>query len=281
MASSQNLTYKHHNQLPDKHSHPLGDKTTYPKPPSNIKLVLSYDGTDFLGWQETYLGPTIEGHLREVLERILQEKIYLQAASRTDRGVHAEGQVVNFFTHKETLDLPLLKRGLNSLLPESIRVIEVNQMELSFHPTLDALGKEYHYCLLLSPEAPPKKRYYAWHLPYFLDIEKMQLAAQYFVGSHNFSSFCNTRKQGDKVDKKCELFQIAFEVKGDEVVIIVKGQKFLYKMVRTIVGTLVEVARGKISPEQIPEILAQKKRKFSGVTAPAHGLTLMKVLYGN
>lgn len=252
---------------------------------TNIKLILSYDGTHFLGWQETPLGPSIEGELREILERILQEKIYLQAASRTDRGVHAEGQVVNFFTHKEVPKefegLQVLKRSLNSLLPDSIRVREVQSMPLSFHPTLDALGKEYHYYLLTEAEPSPKKRHFAWHLPQPLDLEKMLLAAKHLVGSHNFSSFCNSRKEVEKLDKECDLFQIEIEPSPTEIVIVVRGKKFLYKMVRNLVGTLVEVGRGKILPDAIPEILAQKKRKFSGVTAPAQGLTLMQIFYGN
>lgn len=249
----------------------------FPDAPINIRLLLSYDGTDFLGWQQTPFGPTIEGHLREVIEQIVQEKVSLQAASRTDRGVHAEGQVVNFFVHKE-VDEFLLKRSINALLPDSIRVWEVKIMPLSFHPTLDAISKEYHYHLFLE-ELPPKKRHYGWHIPYALDEEAMKKAAAHLMGFHNFSSFRNTRRRGEEVDNHLLILTLAIESSQKEMRIIIRGKRFLYKMVRNIVGTLVEVGRGKILPEKIPEILTDKRRAASGVTAPAHGLTLMEVFY--
>ena len=158
---------------------------------SNIRLTLSYLGTLYLGWQKTRMGPSIEEALEKALSQILQESISLQAASRTDAGVHAEGQVVNFFTKQEKLDLKRLQKSLNGLLPKEISVIDISFAPDPFHPTLDVLGKEYHYHLCCSTVQLPFYRHVSWHFPYLLDLQKMQDAAQLLVGKHDFSAFCN------------------------------------------------------------------------------------------
>jgi tRNA pseudouridine38-40 synthase len=245
----------------------------------NIKLEIAYDGTSFYGWQETHEGPSIEGVLRNILEQILQERITLQAASRTDRGVHAIGQVVNFFTTKPHA-LPSLKKSMNALLPVEIRVLEAHEMPLSFHPTLDSIGKEYHYALSFGEIQLPQKRLYAWHVPFSLDVEKMKEGARHFFGTHDFSSFCNMRKNLNYPDMQRQIcnLEIDDDLKG-EMVIKVAGNHFLYKMVRNIVGTLAYVGQGKMDPEEISAILDAKSRNLAGVTAPAHGLTLAKIYY--
>lgn len=245
----------------------------------NIKLEIAYDGTTFYGWQETHEGPSIEGILRNILEQILQERITLQAASRTDRGVHAVGQVVNFFTTKP-YPLSSLKKSMNALLPVEIRVLKAYEMPLSFHPTLDSSGKEYHYELTYGEIQLPQKRLYAWHVPYALDIEKMRQGALYFCGSHDFSSFCNMRKNLNYPDCQREICRL--EIHDDthgNLRLEITGNHFLYKMVRNIVGTLAYVGQGKMDPEEILVILDAKSRDAAGVTAPAHGLTLAKIFY--
>src|SRR3569832_1557498 len=154
----------------------------------NIKLVLAYDGTAYLGWQKTEMGPSIEEELLKVLEQILQHPVKLQAASRTDAGVHAEGQVVNFFTEKNT---DRLLRGCNGLLPEDIRVLKVEEMPDRFHPTLGATGKEYHYSVCLGPTQLPFQRKFSWHFVKPVDVQKMREAAQFLIGRHDFSALTN------------------------------------------------------------------------------------------
>jgi tRNA pseudouridine38-40 synthase len=245
----------------------------------NIKLILSYDGTSFLGWQKTPLGPTIEETLETVFCQILQEKIKFQAASRTDAGVHAEEQVVNFFTHKEPLCLKKLQHSANALLPKSIAIVHMEETDLSFHPTLSNQGKEYHYLVCNTPYQCPKNRLYSWHVPYPLDHSAMIAAKDLLIGTHDFSSFCNEKDFLEK-DPTCTLKSICILPKEkNRLRFQVTGNRFLFRMVRNLVGTLIYVGLGKIQTGQIPSILQSKKRALAGVTAPAHGLHLMKVLY--
>lgn len=235
----------------------------------NIKLTLAYDGTPFFGWQETKEGPSVEQHLREALERILQHPIKLQAASRTDRGVHAEGQVVNFFTEKE---IPLL--SINALLPPEIRVLTLEEQLDAFHPTLDVLGKEYHYQICTGPVQQPSRRFVSWHVPQKLDIQKMKAAAASLEGLHDFSAFSTKGGRSDAVRylEKVRIFE-----NEEGLLIVIRGDNFLYKMARTVVGSLVHVGRGKL--EDLGEVLESKRRVEAGMTAPAHGLCLKKVYY--
>ncbi len=241
----------------------------------NIKLVVAYDGTDYLGWQKTKEGPSIEADVQQALEQILQHPISLQAASRTDAGVHAEGQIVNFFT-PHTIDSSRLQKSLNGLLDEHISILHIEEMPSEFHPTLDCLGKEYHYHLCLGPYQLPQYRHYSWHYTYPLDIPQMEQAASLLTGVHDFSAFTSEPQE----DNEREVFSIEIDhLSPHRLQIRVSGNRFLYKMVRSIVGTLVYVGCGKIAPEQIPAIIASKDRRLAGVTAPAHGLMLKKVFY--
>lgn len=246
----------------------------------NIKLIVAYDGTHYLGWQKTHTGPSIEETLNRVLEQILQEKISLQAASRTDAGVHAQGQVINFFSSKQSLDLNLLKHSLNSLLPKDIVIVETSQAQTSFHPTLDSSGKEYHYHVCYGSVQLPQQRFYSWHYPYPLDFDKIRLAIPLFIGVHDFSAFCNVKKNSSYEHYIREITSIHILESSDNIVMIkICGNSFLYKMVRNIVGTLIYVGSGKIQLEEIPNILQSRDRTLAGVTAPANGLTLFKVFY--
>lgn len=246
----------------------------------NIQLIIAYDGTQYLGWQKTYTGPSIEESLQKILEQILQEPILLQAASRTDAGVHAHGQVVNFFTNKHNIDLGRLRISLNSLLPPDIAVLEAKEMTATFHPTLDCIGKEYRYTMCFGAVQIPQVRNFSWHYPHALNITKMHEASRILIGKHDFSSFCNFKKNAHYDDFVREVSRIDIqEFEHQRLMFIIVGNHFLYKMVRNLVGTLVYIGRGKLELESLPHILSGKDRTQAGMTAPAHGLTLHKVFY--
>jgi tRNA pseudouridine38-40 synthase len=147
----------------------------------NLKLLLSYDGTSYLGWQKTAMGPSIEEELEKALSQILQHPVALQAASRTDAGVHAEGQVVNFFTEKE-----ILQKSINGVLPKDISVLKLEEAHEAFHPTIDCRGKEYHYFVCTGNTQLPFHRRFSWHFNFPLEVEKMKKAAALLVGKHDF-----------------------------------------------------------------------------------------------
>lgn len=243
----------------------------------NICLILAYDGAAYKGWQKTSMGPSVEETLQHVLEKILQQKVVLQAASRTDAGVHAEGQVVNFFSEKK---LPLkFQLSLNQLLPKDIKVIRIKEMSASFHPTLDAIGKEYHYWISHGPYQLPFHRHTSWHFPYPFDIQLIHQAIPYFIGEKDFSALCNVKKNDKETNFVRRVDRIGVEEQDSRLKFTVSGNRFLYKMVRNIVGTLMYVGCGKIALEDVPLILEGKERTAAGMTAPAHGLTLHRVYY--
>lgn len=228
------------------------------------KLILSYDGTGYFGWQKTRMGPSIQETLAEALFKLTQEKIVPEAASRTDRGVHALGQTIHFKSEK-----PVTLRGLNALLPPDIRALRLEVAADDFHATLNAVGKEYRYRLDTGAVEDPFQRLYAWHVHVPLDWEKMREAAKSLLGTHDFSAFANEPEE----NPICTLSAIEFE--GG--CIRLKGDRFLYRMARNLAGTLVYVGLGKI--RDVASILSSKDRKQAGVTAPAHGLTLYEVFY--
>lgn len=232
------------------------------------KAILTYDGTNYFGWQKTVSGPSIQEEVQKAIERISQEQVCPEAASRTDRGVHAEAQVIQFALKKE-FEPRQLARGLNAVLPSDIRIKEI--CFCNFHPTLDAISKEYHYHLTLGPVQDPTRRLYTWHIHTPLDLEKIEKASAYLIGNHDFTSFANEEEK----DPVCTVESIEFKEGRFQI----KGNRFLYKMVRNIVGTLVYVGAGKILADQIPSILNAKDRKKAGITAPAHGLYLHQVFY--
>lgn len=246
----------------------------------NFKLILAYDGTNYKGWQKTESGPSIEQALQDALEQILREKIVLQAASRTDAGVHSQGQVVNFFTAKENVNLGKLQIGLNALLPKDIAVLSVEKVLGDFHPTLNCQAKEYHYHLCYGPAQLPQRRFYSWHYPHILDQTLMRQGAQLLTGRHNFETFCNFKKSCHYESFVREVFCIEIlDVPENQLCFKIRGNHFLYKMVRNIVGTLVYLGNGKIALEDLSHILGSRDRTRAGVTAPAHGLCLFKIDY--
>ncbi len=243
----------------------------------NVRLLVAYDGTSFLGWQKTKMGPSVEETLGLTIEQIFQHPITLQAASRTDAGVHANGQVVNFFTEKQ-FDPSKLLISLNSLLPSSIRILEVRKAPSTFHPTLDAKGKEYRYKICYGKVQMPLHRYDSWHLHEQLDLNRMHEAIPYLLGKRDFSAFCNTRRHAPIKDRECTLERITIEeIERERLLICLFGNRFLFRMARNLVGTVVDVGRGRLELEAIPDLFEVGKRSQAGVCAPAHGLTLFQV----
>lgn len=253
-----------------------------------LKIVVAYDGTAYLGWQDNgwrppaspHSSPFIEGVLRQALETLLQHPIRLEAASRTDAGVHADGQVVTFKAMGRRKELPAFLASLNALLPKDIRALSIAVAPENFNPALDACGKEYHYRLFHGLVLPPHERWTAWHYPYPLDYEAMAAAADKLVGEHDFAAFCLNKKQSAYESTIRTLSELNVVSYGFERVLFrICGDNFLYKMARTIVGTLLGVGRKIISLDELERLLLHHDRTRAGVTAPPQGLTLFRVFY--
>lgn len=242
---------------------------------NNYRLLIAYCGASFFGFKSTQMGPNIEDTLRACLEKILQHPVKIQGASLTDRGVHAEGQVVNFFSD-HSLDQGKTLCSLRSLLPKAIAPLELSQAPEDFHPSLDAQSKEYHYSICNQRSQLPFHQQYSWHCPLPLDQDAMEEATALFLGKRDFSALANERYD----DPIRTLTRIAILPHGENRLRIeVEGDRFLYKMVRNLVGTLVAVGQRKIQLDEIPDILDSLDRRLSGTCAPAHGLTLKRVYY--
>jgi tRNA pseudouridine38-40 synthase len=244
----------------------------------NVCGLIAYEGTRYLGWQKTSEGPSIQQALESALAILLREEALVEGASRTDAGVHAHGQVVNFFA-PEDVDLGKLLRGMNALLPKDIVVHSLKLATPSFHPTLDTLAKEYHYEVVFGSTQPPFLRDFSWHYPKKLDLAAMRRAADALLGIHDFSSFCNEIKELE-VDPVCHLQKLTIdEIAPGHIKIRAIGNRFLYRMVRNLVGTLVYVGCGKTSADAMTTILKAKDRTLAGMTAPAKGLFLHRAYY--
>ena len=251
---------------------------------SHLVFKVAYDGTRYFGWQKTKEGPSIEEELEKASSRILQTPVLLQAASRTDRGVHAKGQVIDCFFETTTPDLGRFRISMNQLLPSDIRLMQLRVAPHDrFHATLSSTGKRYLYHIVLGPVLPPWLRLTHWHLPYSLDKTLLEKAASFFVGRLDFKTFSNNRKglQYQSTERTLSSCSVTLNEHKEhsECIITLEGDHFLYKMARTIVGTLVWVARGKLSLESLPHLFETKDRTLAGMTAPSHGLELEEVKY--
>lgn len=265
----------------------------------HIRLVVEYDGTDLCGWQRQANGPTVQAHLEDALARLLTHDVTVIGASRTDAGVHARGQVASFRTER-AIPLHGIRRGLNSLLPPAIAIVEASEVPDDFHPRFSATGKHYRYLLLRRSDRSPRWRDRAWQLPGPLDLAAMRDAAAALIGEHDFAAFraagCTAKRTVRRVDEiaiarsgsrdEPGLEPGSLEASRDRepgepglVAIDVRGNAFLRNMVRIVVGTLVEVGQGRRPAGQVVEILASKDRTRAGMTAPAHGLELISVGY--
>lgn len=246
----------------------------------NYKAIIAYDGAEFFGWQKSPGFRTVEETLEEVLKKKLQHPLILQAASRTDAGVHAAGQVINFFSPIE-LDGNKFCLGVNKLLPGDLRMIDCSLAPSDFHPSLSCVGKEYRYKVQTGIHQNPLLRRHAWHVYYPLDLAIVRQSALKLLGTHDFKGFVNTRPS-DPVDPDNTIRTLhAVEIFETEthLEIRVMGDHFLYKMVRNIVGTLIDIGTGKLPSNTIEKLLCEKKRTEGGITAPAHGLTLQRLIY--
>lgn len=238
-----------------------------------VRLVVAYDGTNYHGWQVQKNGITIESELNRCLSELLQEPIEVIGASRTDAGVHALGNVAVFDTESR-MPAEKISYALNQRLPEDIRIQKSEEVALDWHPRYCDSRKTYEYRIYRGEFPMPVKRLYALFTYRSLDLTKMQEAAQYFVGEHDFKSFCQVHAQVDSTVRT--VYEVKVYEEGTDVVIRVTGGGFLYNMVRIMAGTLLEVGQGKRVPEEIAEIIEAKDREAAGPTAPAHGLTLIK-----
>lgn len=253
-----------------------------------VKLTLQYDGTAYHGWQVQPNGITVQGLLQEAIFRLTGERVLVAGSGRTDAGVHAIGQVAAF-SSGSNLRVDIMKRGINALLPPDIRVTILEEAAPDFHPRYDAKLKEYFYLIANAANPSVFMRGYVWHVKACLNVEDMKEAAKDLCGTHDFSSFRGTGC-GAKNPVKT-VYSLNIETVGGAAVFLPAGfageiikisisaDGFLRHMVRNIVGTLVEVGRGKIAPEMAGKILGAKDRRLAGPTAPAKGLFLGKVIY--
>ncbi len=245
----------------------------------NMRLTIEYDGTRFYGWQrqntvKTYR--TAQEELEKAARKLFGKKVSVIGASRTDSGVHAEAQVANFKVESK-LPLHNVKRGLNSYLPKDIAIISAEEAGPDFHARFSAREKLYRYTIINRKERSPLKRRFAVLVSYDLDLTAMKKAAKYLIGTKDFKSFqASNTKTKDSVRSVKKIDIIA---NPPTLEIYIQADGFLYNMVRNIVGTLVDVGRGRTAPEAVREILSKRHRPAAGQTAPAKGLCLVKVFY--
>jgi tRNA pseudouridine38-40 synthase len=254
-------------------------------PLRNIKFTLQYDGTDFHGWQRQPDVRTVQGELEQAIEGILRVPVQAGGASRTDAGVHALGQVANF-TAESDMPLERLAVAVNSKLPDDAAVVEASEVPAEFSSRFSAKGKVYHYLLLNAPLPGPLLRRRALHVPGELDIAAMSAAAAHIRGEQDYAAF--GAKTTQEENTMCNIEQVSvgtvscpfpgYEY-GRLIRIEAKGDRFLYKMVRTIAGTLLEAGKRKLSPDKIPGIIESRDRRKAGPTLRPHGLYLVEVLY--
>ena len=241
-----------------------------------VNLTIAYDGTNYCGWQIQPNGITIEEVLNQKLSKITGEDIVVIGASRTDSGVHALGNVAVFDTNS-SIPADKFSYALNQKMPEDIVIVKSEEVPLHWHPRYCESKKTYEYRIQNAKIPDPTRRLTHYFVSFDLDVEKMKEAANYFVGTHDFVSFCNVRSEVENTVRTIYSFEV--EKEDDELIIRIEGNGFLYNMVRIIVGTLVRVGRGFYAPEQIQEMLEAKNRKAAGVTAPPQGLFLVQISY--
>ncbi len=241
-----------------------------------VKLVVAYDGTNYHGWQVQDNGITIEEVLNRTISELVQEDIKVIGASRTDAGVHACGNVAVFDTESR-IPGDKFSFALNQRLPEDIRIQESCEVDADFHPRFADTVKTYEYNILNRRFELPSKRLYAAFCYYPMDIERMNQAAAYLVGEHDFKSFCSAGAQVQTTVRT--IYAVNVTKEDDMVHIRITGNGFLYNMVRIIAGTLMQVGTGLMEPEQVKEILEARDRSKAGPTAVAKGLTLVEIRY--
>jgi tRNA pseudouridine38-40 synthase len=240
----------------------------------NIKLVIEYDGTDFVGWQSQANGRSVQDEITKVLGQVLQESVTLIGSGRTDSGVHARGQVANFRSGT-ALDVATILNALNGLLPDDICVHSVEEVPERFHARYDAQARVYRY--YLSTRRSAVDRRFQWFVKYRLDAEAMNAVASEILGEHDFESFC--KYDSEVKHYRCTVSKSQWERTPGMFFYEIRANRFLYGMVRALVGTMVDVGRGFMPRSAFAEILAAKDRSKAGTAAPPHGLFLEEVIY--
>ncbi len=242
----------------------------------NVRLLIEYEGTHYAGWQWQKNDRTVQETLSKAIEHVVQEPIKIYGASRTDAGVHALGQVANFKTTSHISSEKLL-HAINFYLPHDITVKNATDVAESFHAQYDAQSKVYQYTLFNDWVRTSLNRNFCYICGIHLDLDKMLAATRYIIGTHDFTSF--TTKAWSEKHRIRTVKKLDITKEGKYVYFTIEANGFLYNMVRTMVGTLIEVGRGKITAEHLQDILDARDRKLAGPTAPAKGLCLMKVTY--
>src|SRR6266436_2392274 len=253
-----------------------------PRRMRNLKLILSYDGSEFAGWQVQPEAATIQGTLASAIGRLTGEKVLPQGSGRTDAGVHALAQTATFTT-ASPMPAENFVKALNDILPPAIRVLEAREAAADFHARKSAKAKTYRYRVLRSPIGSPFLARYVWHFPYHLDEESMRAAAWVIQGEHDFTSFAavdpERKREEGEISNVRTIFSSVWERVEDELLYTVRGNGFLHHMVRNLVGTFILVGKGTLGVQQLREILAAHNRSEAGSTAPARGLFLVNVEY--
>ncbi|VEN72705.1 tRNA pseudouridine synthase A [Candidatus Desulfarcum epimagneticum] len=243
----------------------------------NFKLVIEYDGTAYHGWQRQKDAVTVQETIERAVFSVTREKVSLLGSGRTDAGVHARGQTANFLCETR-LSAHVMKRALNSLLPDDIVICDCETAPESFHARYDAKSKIYRYFFLNTPHPSAIRRRHVWHIPQKLDVEAMSDAARRVAGRHDFKAF-EGHGRPDTDARRHVMAAALFEKKGGRLVFEIEADGFLRHMVRNIVGTLVEAGLGRMDPGEIGEIFRSRDRGRAGPTAPARGLFLWEVKY--
>lgn len=241
-----------------------------------VKMIVAYDGTNYCGWQIQNNGLTIEEVLNKTLTELLKEKITVTGASRTDSGVHAEGNVAVFDTENR-MPADKICFALNQRLPDDIRILQSEEVAPDYHPRKQNCVKTYEYKIINRKIEIPTLRLYTHFCYYPLDVDKMREAGAYLVGEHDFKSFCTARGQAEETVRT--IYSLDIEKTGDLITIRIKGSGFLYNMVRIIAGTLMKVGMGVYPPSHVEEIIDARDRNAAGPKAAAKGLTLVSLDY--
>ena len=243
----------------------------------NIRMTLSYDGSDFCGWQIQSNGRTVQGVLEAALERMHKHRVPVLAAGRTDSGVHANGQVINFFTDIDSINAGAFYTALNSYLPPDVKALSSCMVCDDFHARYDARIRVYRYQLYPSQVMPPVFRKYSWRIRRTPDVPRLNRLASVLVGTHDFSTFVVPRDQSPSRVK--DIYSASFFPDSPFIVFKIAGRSFLWRMVRSLVGTLVELESQGADADDLERILESRDRTRAGATAPACGLFLHKVIY--
>ncbi len=243
-----------------------------------FKITVAYDGTEFVGWQRQATGVSIQGLLEDAARELAERDVTVVGAGRTDAGVHALAQIAAFTLARE-IHADTVLRALNARLPDAVRVVAADEVPSTFHPQFDARAKRYRYRIWNGDVLPPFERRYAWHVPGALDVGAMQLAARLLEGEHDFAAFQSSGSDVETTVRRILKSAIADRTIADLIEYDITGTGFLRHMVRTIVGSLVEVGRGRQRPEWMSAVVESRDRSRAGRAAPAAGLFLVGVDY--